>query len=62
MKKIGITLAFIFWMLMTFLLAISLVGLVVLIREDSNSSYFKGEEGEAVWFKIGKKLVDSLIS
>ena len=62
MKKISIALAFIFWMLMTFLLVVSLVGIIVLVREDINCQHFKGEEGEAVWFRIGKKLVNNLIS
>ena len=62
MKKISIALAFIFWMLMTFLLVVSLVGIIVLVREDINCQHFKGEEVEAVWFRIGKKLVNNLIS
>lgn len=61
MKKILITISFIVWCIFTLLLAISLVGIVVLIREDHNVCTFEGEVGEAVWFKIGKKIIDELI-
>lgn len=60
MKTIGITICFIFWCLFTLILAISLIGIVVLIREDYNCKNFQGEEGEAIWFKIGKKLINKL--
>ena len=46
---------------MTLILAISIVGLFVLIREDHNITEFQGEDGEAVWFRIGKGLVNKLI-
>lgn len=61
MKKILIAISFIFWCLFTLLLATSLVGIVVLIREDHNAKSFQGEVGEAVWFQIGKKLINELI-
>lgn len=61
MKKIGITISFIFWCFFTLLLAISIVGVIVLIREDHNCKAYQGEKGEAVWFQIGKKLINSLI-
>lgn len=60
MKTIGITICFIFWCLFTLILAISLIGIVVLIREDYNCKNFQSEEGEAIWFKIGKKLINKL--
>ena len=61
MKKIAITISFIIWCFFTLFLAISLVGLIVLIREDWNTKDYQGKEGEAVWFKIGLKLIDTLI-
>jgi len=61
MKTLGISLVLIVWMIMTFILAISLVGIVVLVREDSNCEYWKGEIGESNWFKIGKSLTRKLI-
>ena len=60
MKKFTVGLVLIFWMLFTILLAVSLVGIMVLIREDHSTKTFQGEDGEAVWFRIGKKLVESL--
>ena len=59
--KICITICFIVWCLITLLLALSLVGIVVLIREDHNCKGFQGEEGEAVWFRIGKTLINKLV-
>ena len=61
MKKFTLGLVLIFWMVSTILLAVSLIGTMVLIREDHNINSFQGEEGEAVWFRIGKKIVNSLI-
>ena len=60
--KIYITICFIVWCLITLLLALSLVGIVVLIREDHNCKGFQGEEGEAVWFRIGKILINKLVA
>lgn len=60
MKTLGIVIAFVVWCLFTLLLVCSLVGIVVLIREDHNIQNFQGEVGEAVWFRIGKKLVNKL--
>lgn len=60
--KSTIAVCFIVWCLMTLVLALSLVGLLVFIREDFSSSRWTGEEGEAVWFKIGKALTNKLIT
>ena len=61
MKTFILSITFIIWMIMTFILAISIVGLVVLMREDIQIQSWEGEEGEAVWFKIGKKITNKLI-
>jgi hypothetical protein len=62
MKKILITISFIVWCISTLLLVCSIIGIIVLIREDFNCKTFQGEEGEAVWFQIGKKLINNLIN
>ena len=61
MKTFILSITFIIWMIMTFILAISIVGLVVLMREDNQMQSWYGEEGEAVWFKIGKKITNKLV-
>lgn len=61
MKSIVLGIVLIVWMIMTLLLALSLIGIVVLIREDYNIKTFQGEEGESVWFRLGKGLVNKLI-
>lgn len=61
MKTFILSITFIIWMIMTFILAISIVGLVVLMREDIQMQSWEGEEGETVWFKIGKKITNKLI-
>ena len=50
MKYIGLTLLSIVWLLSTFLLAITLIGILVFIIED--------EKNESYWFVYGKKLID----
>lgn len=61
MKKITILFALVFWMIFTLILACSIVGFAVLIREDHNCKKYQGEAGEAVWFKIGKQITNELI-
>lgn len=60
--KSSIAICFIVWCLMTLLLALSVVGLVVFIREDFSTNSWTGEQGEAAWFKIGKALTNKLIT
>lgn len=61
MKTIGVTIVLIIWFIFTLLLACSIIGIVVLIREDHNTKNFQGSEGDANWFKIGKALANKLI-
>jgi hypothetical protein len=61
MKNVVLGIVFIVWMIMTLALALSLIGIVVLIREDHNIKSFQGEDGEAIWFRLGKGLVKKLI-
>ena len=61
MNKFFVTIVLIFWFIFTLLLACSIVGIMVLIREDHVCKNFQGEDGEAVWFRIGKRLVNELI-
>lgn len=52
MKYIGLTLLSIVWLLSTFLLAITLIGMIVFVFEDKND--------EIYWFVYGRKLIDGL--
>jgi hypothetical protein len=61
MKQFSLSIVFIVWMIMTLLLAVSLVGLVVLVREDNRCEKYTGEEGESAWLKIGKKILQEII-
>lgn len=61
MKELGICLVLIVWMVMTLVLAISLVGIIVLVREDINCTNHHHERGDSNWFKIGKGLTNKLI-
>lgn len=62
MKNITITICFALWCIFTLFLVLSIVGLIVLVREDHNCKDFQGEEGEAVWLQIGKKLINELMT
>ena len=61
MKNIVLGIVLIVWMIMTLTLALSLIGTVVLIREDHNIKSFQGEQGESVWFRLGNKIVNKLV-
>ena len=61
MKNIVLGIVLIVWMIMTLVLALSLIGVVVLIREDHNIKTFQGEQGESVWFRLGNKIVNKLV-
>ena len=52
MKYIGLTLLSIVWLLATFLLAITFIGILVFFIEDEND--------EIYWFVYGRKLIDEL--
>jgi len=55
--------ALIVWMIITLLLSLSLVGLLVVVyREDSACDYWKGDEGEASWMQVGKRLFNYCIN
>ena len=61
MKNIVLGIVLVVWMIMTLVLALSLIGTVVLIREDHNIKSFQGEQGESVWFRLGNKIVNKLV-
>lgn len=61
MKNVVLGIVFIIWMIMTLALALSMVGIVVLIREDHNIKTFQGEQGESVWFRLGRSIVNKLV-
>ena len=59
--KPALTICFVFWCLITLLLALSLVGLILLVREDHDAAHYQGEEGESAWLKLGKLIILNLI-
>ncbi len=61
MKQFFLSIVFIIWMIMTLLLAVSVIGLVVLIREDTRCEKYTGEAGQSVWFKLGKTILEEII-
>jgi hypothetical protein len=61
MKKLLITINFIIWCFITLLLVCSIIGIIVLLREDYNCNAYLGESGESAWLKIGRTLINSLI-
>ena len=62
MKKAGLILLLIIWMIITLLLTCSIIGLfVVAKREDYNCKNYQGVDGEPSWMKFGKKLLHHLI-
>lgn len=62
MKQTLLLIAFIFWCIFTFLFAITIIpAFFILLREDSTCDTFMADEGDANWFKIGKKIINELV-
>jgi len=61
MKTVVLGITLIVWMVMTLLLALSLVGLIIFRRADHESNLFHGEVGESVWFRLGKNIANKLV-
>lgn len=47
------------WMLLTFLLALSIVGLILFIPKDT---YQNSDNVPSTWMTVGRKLLDSVIN
>ena len=60
MKK-SILIGLIFWMLISLVLALSVVGLLLFVRADGNTKYWQGDEGRSTWCRIGVGLFENLI-
>lgn len=60
--KVTLTICFIFYCIITLLLCVSIVGLILLIREDHNCDTYQGEGAESAWLKIGKQLVNKIVN
>ena len=60
MKK-SILIALIFWMLISLVLSLSIVGLLLFVRADGNTQYWQGDKGRSTWCKIGVGLFENLI-
>jgi hypothetical protein len=52
-------LALIVWMLLTFLLTLSIIGIVLFIPKDT---YQNAENVPSTWMTIGRKLIDSVFN
>jgi len=61
MKTVVLGITLIVWMVMTLLLALSVVGLIILRRADHESNLFHGEAGESVWLRLGKNIANRLV-
>lgn len=62
MKTICLTFVLIFWLIITAILALSVIGWVALLPKINDSVYYKPqEELRGTWMRIGFDLKDSLI-
>jgi len=60
MKKITLTIAFIFWVIVTLLLVCSIIGMVLFISSFHDCS--TRDDERSTWLLIGKKIVEELIA
>ena len=63
MKTFYITLALIHWMIFTFILAVSVIGLLVLAPQMNNTyQHIPQERLRGTWMRIGHELMNKLIN
>lgn len=59
MKKFGLYICFIFWVICTIIFTLSIVGWVMIIR--NNQGYItEGENRRTVWMGIGYEILEKL--
>lgn len=54
MKYIALMILIVVWLLSTFFLAITVIGILVFFIEDENDTVY--------WFELGKKLINGVVS
>jgi flagellar biosynthesis/type III secretory pathway M-ring protein FliF/YscJ len=59
--KTHILIALVVWMIVSLILTLSVIGLLVWVRSDDSTTYWKGDEGRSTWARIGQDLTDNLI-
>ena len=61
MKPICITLTFLFWMIFTIILTLSVVGWVVILPKANYTGYDKPQEDlRSTWMRIGYSLFEKI--
>lgn len=50
------------WMILTLILALSIIGLLLLINQTVHYSEGKPDIHKSTWMQIGEKLLDSVIN
>jgi len=62
-KTFWIGFALIIWMLFTFILTCSIVGLLLFVPQSNYTTYYKSQpELRSTWMRIGHSLKDTLIN
>jgi hypothetical protein len=59
MKKITLTIAFSFWLIVTLLLVCSIIGMLLFLGDGT---YADRDNSRSTWMLIGKKIADELIA
>lgn len=62
MLKIIIAVTLMFWMTITLILALSVIGWAVLIPQINDTKYYKPQEDlRSTWMRIGYSLINKLL-
>jgi hypothetical protein len=59
--KTHILIALIFWMIISLILTLSIIGNLVWVRSDTNVENWKGDAGRSTWARVGHSLCNKLI-
>lgn len=61
MKKFGLLVTLIIWMLLTIILTLSIIGWIILLHKDSGFSSQSSDEARSTWMKIGLIILNKII-
>jgi len=57
MEKIALFLLLMTWLIVSLILACSVIGLLLFVRADHNCSTFQGDEGMSSWMRLGHGIL-----
>ena len=61
MNKGYCLIAFIIWMLLSFMLVCTVIGMLLFCRTDGSTLNWQGDRGRSTWMTLGHRLMEKLL-